>query len=326
MVLSSPTPAGVGLQVLQQLAGINTVMYFAPTLIQAAGVRDPRTALLVALVPAGVNAAGTVVGGMVIDRWGRRRLLLTSLACVVVALVALGGAFHAAETHSPLVGSGFLENEDSQCAAASCAQCLRQGCGFCATPSQALEAQETSGACLSMDTAHQACSSIEAAGGGGGGTLFTAGCPNPFSIATLLLIVLYLAAFSPGVGPIPWAVNSEIYPLEVRGLATGIAAAANWAVNALVAACFLTAMHSLGGAGTFWAIACLACAGWVWAWNALPETKGLELEEIQALFGPGAPRAGRGGLGGGGGGGAAAEREAALRTMSARPSPFASTI
>ena len=64
--------AGVGLQVLQQLAGINTVMYYAPVILAAAGVRGRREGLLVALAPAAVNALGTVVGMFAIDRCGRR--------------------------------------------------------------------------------------------------------------------------------------------------------------------------------------------------------------------------------------------------------------
>ena len=39
--------AGVGLQVLQQLAGINTVMYYTPVILELAGIHDKRTALLV---------------------------------------------------------------------------------------------------------------------------------------------------------------------------------------------------------------------------------------------------------------------------------------
>jgi hypothetical protein len=37
----------VGLQILQQAAGINTVMYFTPAILELAGVHDKRTALLV---------------------------------------------------------------------------------------------------------------------------------------------------------------------------------------------------------------------------------------------------------------------------------------
>ena len=39
--------AGVGLQVLQQLAGINTVMYYTPAILELAGIHDNRLALLV---------------------------------------------------------------------------------------------------------------------------------------------------------------------------------------------------------------------------------------------------------------------------------------
>ena len=57
---------------LQQAAGINTVMYFTPSILELAGFHDKRTALLVAMLPAGVNALGTVAGGYAIERAGRR--------------------------------------------------------------------------------------------------------------------------------------------------------------------------------------------------------------------------------------------------------------
>jgi Sugar (and other) transporter len=47
-------------------------------------------------------------------------------------------------------------------------------------------------------------------------------------------MLAYLAAFSPGMGPVPWAVNAEIYPLQLRGLANGAATASNWLANAAV--------------------------------------------------------------------------------------------
>ena len=47
-------------------------MYFTPSILELAGFHNKRTALLVAMLPAGVNAAGTVVGAFAIDRAGRR--------------------------------------------------------------------------------------------------------------------------------------------------------------------------------------------------------------------------------------------------------------
>lgn len=49
--------AGLGLQVLQQVGGINTVMYYTPAILELAGVGDKRTALLLALVPAGARSS-----------------------------------------------------------------------------------------------------------------------------------------------------------------------------------------------------------------------------------------------------------------------------
>ena len=47
-------------------------------------------------------------------------------------------------------------------------------------------------------------------------------------------MLAYLAAFSPGMSPVPWAVNAEIYPQQLRGLANGAATASNWLANAAV--------------------------------------------------------------------------------------------
>ena len=47
-------------------------MYYTPAILQLAGIKHKRTALLVALVPAAVNAGGTLVGMAAIDRYGRR--------------------------------------------------------------------------------------------------------------------------------------------------------------------------------------------------------------------------------------------------------------
>lgn len=79
------TAAGLGLHILQQLGGINTIMYYTPAILQLAGVTDNRTALLVALVPAGVNAAGTLIGMAFIDKSGRR---CASLQCSVFSDVS----------------------------------------------------------------------------------------------------------------------------------------------------------------------------------------------------------------------------------------------
>lgn len=85
--------AGAGLQAFQQLTGINTVMYYSPTIVQMAGFRSNQLALLISLIVALTNAAGTILGIFLIDHLGRRKLVLTSLSGVILSLLVLAGAF-----------------------------------------------------------------------------------------------------------------------------------------------------------------------------------------------------------------------------------------
>ncbi|CAN1249207.1 Probable inositol transporter 2 [Linum perenne] len=100
--------AGVGLQVFQQFVGINTVMYYSPTIVQLAGFASNQTALLLSLVTAGLNALGSIVSIYFIDRTGRKKLLLISLFGVAVSLGLLAGIFHQTTTHSPRSKFGWL--------------------------------------------------------------------------------------------------------------------------------------------------------------------------------------------------------------------------
>lgn len=54
----------------------------------------------------------------------------------------------------------------------------------------------------------------------------------------------YIALFAIGVGGTPWTVNSEIYPLHLRGIANALATLGNWVANYFVSAVFLTATES----------------------------------------------------------------------------------
>ncbi|KAM3379129.1 hypothetical protein P3S68_011542 [Capsicum galapagoense] len=88
--------AGVGLQIFHQFVGINTVMYYSPTIIHLAGIALNRTTLLLSLVTAGLNTFGSIVSIYFIDRTGRKKLLIISLCGLVISLGFLSGVFHEA--------------------------------------------------------------------------------------------------------------------------------------------------------------------------------------------------------------------------------------
>jgi sugar porter (SP) family MFS transporter len=96
---------GMGLAIFQQITGINTVIYYAPTIIQSAGIPSASGAILATAGIGLVNVLMTIVSMWLIDRVGRRPLLLTGIGGMVVSLGILGFVLR---THQPSTGLGWL--------------------------------------------------------------------------------------------------------------------------------------------------------------------------------------------------------------------------
>ncbi|MGD0635255.1 MAG: sugar porter family MFS transporter [Beijerinckiaceae bacterium] len=98
-----PLIVGVGLAVFQQITGINTVIYYAPTIFQQAGLGSASAAILATAGVGVVNVLMTVVAIKLMDTSGRRKLLLAGLAIMIATLLVLAAAF--AGGQSRLLGS-----------------------------------------------------------------------------------------------------------------------------------------------------------------------------------------------------------------------------
>ncbi|KAE9604586.1 hypothetical protein Lal_00010839 [Lupinus albus] len=277
--------AGVGLQIFQQFVGINTVMYYSPSIVQLAGFASNRTALLLSLITSGLNAFGSILSIYFIDKTGRKKLAQISLIGVVVSLAVLTVAFRESETHSPVVSSIQTSHFNNTCpefkAALNpggwdCMKCLKSSspCGFCAAASDKL----LPGACLiSDDTTKGMC-------GNDHRSWYTRGCPSKYGWTALVGLSLYIIFFSPGMGTVPWVINSEIYPLRYRGVCGGIASTAVWVSNLIVSQSFLSLTEAIGTAWTFMMFGIVAVVAIFFVIIFVPETKGVPMEEVEKML------------------------------------------
>ncbi|MCY0386674.1 sugar porter family MFS transporter [Robbsia sp. Bb-Pol-6] len=200
-----PLIVGVGLAIFQQVTGINTVIYFAPMIFQAAGLSSASAAILATAGIGVVNVLMTVVAIRLVDRVGRRVLLLWGVGGMGVSLSLLACVF--------LFGKGPI-----------------------------------------------------------------------LSWLTAASLTAYIGFFAIGLGPVFWLLLSEIFPLAIRARGMSAATIANWLANLAVALSFLNLTALLGRPGVFFIFAALSFAALLFAYRLIPETMGLSLEAVDALW------------------------------------------
>lgn len=251
-------------------------MYYAASIYEMSQF-DERTSIWLSGFTALAQVIGVAASIYLVDRVGRRILVLVSLSLVFVSLVGLGFTFYVARVMSDTVQSakGPCQQLSSTIVwngiTSYCYDCANMdGCGFC------------NGICLPGDDDGPFLASncpVES-------TWIYQHCDNPFGWLSVFFMVLYLLAFGIGMGGLPWTINSEIYSLQYRSLAVSCSTATNWISNLSVAATFLSISKpsALTAYGAFWMYSLVALFGCVWLYYCLPETKGLALEDIQRLF------------------------------------------
>jgi SP family galactose:H+ symporter-like MFS transporter len=87
------TFVGIGLAIFQQITGINTIIYYSPEILRMSGYPSAKAAILAAGIIGIVNVLITIVSIVLVDRLGRRLLLLFGTAGMAVALTLVGLAF-----------------------------------------------------------------------------------------------------------------------------------------------------------------------------------------------------------------------------------------
>ncbi|CAB9525652.1 Probable inositol transporter 3 [Seminavis robusta] len=272
---------GCGLMILQQICGVNGVLYYAASVYEMAGF-DELTSIWLSAFTAFAQIIGLALAVVLIETAGRRVLVLASLCGIGLASLGLGYSFYAARIYSPstlyidpacaaqpaLVWDGITRN---------CWDCTSiPGCGFCGnacvqgTPDGPLflTSSESQFSCpADTDWSYNVCE-------------------NPYGYLSVVFMVVYLIVFGMGMAGLPWTVNSEIYPVRFRSLAVSFSTGTNWLSNLLVSSTFLTINSPavLTSYGSFYLYATLCFVGAATMYVYLPETKGLSMAQIEVAF------------------------------------------
>ncbi|MFI8880338.1 sugar porter family MFS transporter [Streptomyces sp. NPDC055243] len=192
---------GLTLAAVQQLGGINTIIYYAPTIIQQTGLNASNSIFYSVFIGL-INLVMTLVAIRLVDRAGRRIMVLVSLALMAVSIFMLGLAF--------VVGMN--------------------------------------------------------------------------SVLTLLFMVIYIAAYAGGLGPVFWTLLGEIFPPSVRAEGSSVATAVNWVANFVVSLAFLPLAAAIGQGETFWIFAGVCVLAFFFVSRYLPETRDRDPDQIEAAL------------------------------------------
>ena len=197
---------GVMLGFIQQVTGINTMIYYAPTIFQMAGFPDASSSILATVGIGVVNVLATIFAVRYLDKLGRRPLILAGLVGMCISLLGVSLTFQ--------IGSqtGLM----------------------------------------------------------------------PF--IAMLCIFLFIISFAVSLGVGLWLLVSEIFPLEVRATAMGVAVFSCWLWNFAVSSTFLTLLNMFGPALTFFMYAMTCVFSFAFCYYKIPETNGVTLEEIEAKY------------------------------------------
>ncbi|KAK0155247.1 Proton myo-inositol cotransporter [Merluccius polli] len=263
--------------------------YYSATILQMSGIRDDRLAIWLSWLTALTNFLFTLLGVWLVERMGRRKLTLGSLmgTCVSLVLLAVGFLLSAHDTPPVTFHPSDPALANSTCVKYQvCEQCmLDPGCGFCYRDNSSALFASSCVPVNMVSTERAAWGRCSNSSQGREQTYWAYNyCPTPYSWLVLLGLLLYLAAFAPGMGPMPWTINSEIYPLWARGAGNACSAGVNWSFNVLVSLTFLHTAQHLTYYGAFFLYASAASLGVVFVYAVVPETKGRRLEEVETLF------------------------------------------
>ncbi len=253
---------GIGLAILQQITGMNAVLFYAPMIFEQSGIGTDASfiqAILVGLT----NLVFTIIAILLIDKLGRKPLLIFGMAFMAISLFVLAFGFNSATYTLSKDATNGLPTEIKQSQ-------LEPLFG------QTFDDELTYKAALTKVLGENTFKEHESG-------LITA-TVSINSMLILLGILGFVAAFAVSIGPIMWVMFSELFPNRIRGIAISFVGLISSAISFGIQFIFPWELANLGNTITFLIFGVFAALGFVFIIFKVPETKGKSLEELEAML------------------------------------------
>lgn len=252
---------GLTIGVLQQITGINAVYFYATSIFKQIGMGTDASFSSGVLLSS-VSVIFTFIAIYLIDRMGRRPLLLIGTAGIALSLLLCSFGFSQASyklDRSDLSNFNFSNSDKLELIIN---KTYYSDVNFKNDVKRILGNQiysKNDGEILEMAT-------------------------NINAKLVLAGILIFIACFAFSLGPVMWVLLSELFPLKFKGIAIGIISFINSLVSSLVQLIFPWELSNLGNASTFFIFGIIAVLGFFILLKILPETKGKSLEELESIL------------------------------------------
>jgi sugar porter (SP) family MFS transporter len=253
---------GVVIAITQQITGINAVFFYAPMIFEQSGVGVDASfsqAILVGLT----NLVFTIVAIWLIDRIGRKPLLMIGISGIIVSMFIIGMAF---KTATYKLDSDKITQLNLNIQSEKLYQFENK------TFESDLEFRDEIKSVFDNDLNKEQ------------ETLLITNAIDINPMLVLFGIIGFVASFACSLGPVMWVLFSELFPNRLRGLAISFAGTINSAFSFLVQLVFPWELSSLGNSNTFFLYGFFAVFGLIILKIYLPETKGKSLEELEEIL------------------------------------------
>ncbi|CAH1774013.1 unnamed protein product [Owenia fusiformis] len=277
---------GTGIIFFQQFTGQPNVLYYAPTIFLSLGFHNSSAATLATVGLGTVKVISTIVSLLSVDKAGRRKFLIGGALGMMFSILLL----------AVLTQSLPQDMQVKDCNRNSVIAVNRTSNGSSLiidfpddslkTADQAkLYRRSVNNSSELYHTTQDPDESDSTKKGAGPTTVLPFDLNTDFAVATakwaaLFALMVYVASYAMGFGPVSWLVLSEIFPASIKGRAIAMTTVFNWGTNLVISMTFLNLIKTIGIGWLFTGYAFVCFIATCFIFSFVPETKNRSLEQV----------------------------------------------